>query len=209
MSVDRSPLWAALRGLPREQVCRNADVRDDDAGAYVVPLLETPYRVFASDQVVLGPEPGAEPIHGDEELLLVAYLARARQIPFSGRWVSPHGLPRGDLFFRGPHAPPVLPLVHRFGGDPRAFRNAAVALGGSSLSYGDVSAELRALPRIPVALVLWSADEEFPARASIMFDSSVAGCIPLDVLLALMGIVVRQTVAAADSPPRRGSAPSG
>ena len=208
MSVDRSPSWAALRGCPPEQVCRDAEVRVDDAGSFVVPLLEARYRVSASEQVVLGPGPHGEQVLGDEELLLVAYLAKARLTPFSGRWVSPEGLPGGDLFFRGPHAPPVLPLIRRFGADPGAFLDAALALGGSRLSFGDVSAELRALPRIPVALVLWTADEEFPARASMLFASSVAGFLPLDVLLALMGTVVRRLVATAGSPPRRGPAPS-
>jgi hypothetical protein len=41
--------------------------------------------------------------------------------------------------------------------------------------------ELYPLPRVPVTLILWFGDEEFPARADLLFDSSVELQAPLDI----------------------------
>lgn len=205
MTEEHHPLWSALCAAPAEVVCREADVSAGPDGAFEVPLLDALYRVRPQEHAVTGPGT-AGPVHGDEELLLVAYLAGAKQLPFTGRWVSPHGLPGGNLFFRGPHEPPLLPLIRRFGTDPQGLLAAGLDLGGSRLAFGDVSVELRALPRVLVAPVLWAADDEFPARASMLFDSSVGACLPLDVLLALMGVVVRRLIAVADSAPRQARA---
>ena len=50
---------------------------------------------------------------------------------------------------------------------------------------GDAALELQPLPRVPMVCVLWQADEEFPGRASFLFDSTAASQLPLDVILDL------------------------
>jgi hypothetical protein len=48
------------------------------------------------------------------------------------------------------------------------------------------------MPRIPVTLILWLSDEEFPARADLLFDSTCEIHLPLDILwsIAMMTILV-------------------
>jgi hypothetical protein len=38
---------------------------------------------------------------------------------------------------------------------------------------------------VPVTLTLWLADEEFPARAGILFDSTCGLQLPTDILWSL------------------------
>ena len=46
------------------------------------------------------------------------------------------------------------------------------------------------LPQLPLTIVIWGRDEEFEARASILFDQTAASQLPLDALLAAVNLTV-------------------
>ena len=50
---------------------------------------------------------------------------------------------------------------------------AAAALGGQPADYGDVAVTVSGFPRVPVTVVLWRGDEEFPPDGNMLFDGSV------------------------------------
>jgi hypothetical protein len=175
----------------------------DTAGDYLLDLLDQRYRICPARQTIAGPAGQADEHAGsagrppDEvAVVLLGYLTHAAEAPFTGKWISASSLPGGDLFFRGPHALPVEPVVRRFRDDPAALSRTGQALGGTLPGFGDVSIALRPLPRVMLAVVMWSGDEEFEARGAFLFDSSMAGRYPLDMILALTGVVARRLVAA-------------
>ena len=180
----RAPLWKSLAAMEARDVCRRT-LAQADADGYALRFLDREYRVDPESGRLGGPV--ADPLLGDPEfeLLLLTYLTQARDTPVQASWISEKDLPGGSLFFRGPHALPVQPLVGRFGRDPAAFRQAGQRLGGEPLSFGDAAFGFTALPRIPAACILWVQDEEFPARVTMMFDRTLGLHLPLDVVLAL------------------------
>ncbi len=175
------------------EVSRRTGATLDTANDYLLELLDQRYRVCPARQTIAGP--AGEP---DDEMavVLLGYLTHAAEAPFTGKWISASSLPGGDLFFRGAHALPVEPMVRRFGGDPASLSRAGQALGGTLPGFGDVSIALRPLPRVMLAAVMWRGDDEFEPRAAFLFDSSMAGRYPLDMVLALTCVVVRRLVAA-------------
>ena len=70
---------------------------------------------------------------------------------------------------------------------PEAYTQAANALDGVALT-GLTRAGIRlpALPRIRLASILYPGDEEFPARASVLFDAAASHYMTTDGL-ALLG----------------------
>jgi len=44
---------------------------------------------------------------------------------------------------------------------------------------------------VPMTIVVWGRDEEFEARASILFDGTAADQLPLDALLAAVNLCVK------------------
>lgn len=160
-------------------------------GEYALAFLNQEYRVRPDEGKITGPEGDPLPADPEFELLLLSYLIHAQDTSLAGDWISEKDLPGGSTFFRGTHCLPLEPLVRRFGGNPDAFRKACAALGGEPINYGDAAFRFTALPRLPMAGILWSADEEFPARAGVLFDRSLAHQLPLDVVLALVHCVVR------------------
>jgi hypothetical protein len=119
------------------------------------------------------------------ELLLLIYLIRSTEIEPSGRWINEKQLPGGSNFFTGPHHLPTDILEKRYGTDVEMFRRHADQLEGKPLDFGDAAFAFEPLPRIPLACVLYAADEEFPARVTFLFDSTIEYQLPLDIVLAL------------------------
>ena len=65
-------------------------------------------------------------------------------------------------------------------------------LGGSLLPFGDASLKLMPLPRVPVAVILWAADDEFPGRADLLLDSACELHMPADVIwsMAMLSVLM-------------------
>ncbi len=195
-----SKLWDALQAQNPADGRLRPGVRFQ-AGCYQLPFLGLACRVCPGDRSILLPESAPAVQHPEHHpelaLLLLSYLTGSGDIPPARRWVSEKELPGGSLFFRGPHALPLAQLAGRFGRDRERFLAAAVALGGEALAFGDAAASLPVLPSVPLALVLWLQDEEFPARVTAMFDPTVTAHLALDVILAMVGCTARLLAAAA------------
>jgi hypothetical protein len=192
--LDR--LWRQLAAEDPETLCDRSGVDFRD-GRYVVPFLDREYLVELDGCRVSGPAGDGLAEDPEFRLLVLGYLTHARGGRPSGTWVSERQLPGGSLFFQGPHALPLTPLVRRFGRDGESFRQICVRLGGKPLDFGDVGFTFRALPLVPLAVILWVADEEFPARAGMLFDPTVPDHLPLDLVLALVHAAVARFEAAA------------
>jgi len=57
---------------------------------------------------------------------------------------------------------------------------------------GDASYTFRALPQLPVAVVWWAGDDEFPAKASVLFDETSSHYLPTDGLAILGRMLCRK-----------------
>ena len=181
----RIKLWKELGTLEPRQIeariglsCRN--------GRYVVCFLGRDYAVDipAGHIHVTSSDPLAG--NSDFELLLLTYLLRSMNIDPSGKWVSEKELPGGSNFFSGQHRLPFAALEKCFGADVAGFRRCCQALHGRELEFGDASYAFEPLARIPLACVLYGQDEEFPPRITLLFDSTIAYQLPLDIVLALV-----------------------
>jgi Domain of unknown function (DUF3786) len=186
-------LWEELRSQNPLKVCERCKVVYNPTGFYAVESLGKTVKVY----------PGEERFEADDllpadssdyQLVLISYLLYAQNIESTGIWVSEKDLKGGGLFFRGPHALPAAPLEKSFGSNPSGFRKKSLVLGGKPLEFGDASMSIPILPRISFAIVLWTKDEEFPARVTFMLDSSIEAHLPLDVICAMTQSVVKKIV---------------
>jgi len=196
--------WNALDTLEHGDVCRRSGAsaaRRDGLLFYRVRVLDRFYEVAPHERTVVrvlkDGGPSGEDAGFETALVILSHLTCPVDLPPFGKWVSEKELKDGSMFFRGVHALPLGPLLKRFGRDGKAFLRAAGAMGGKQESFGDASFSLEALPGIHLAFVLWEADEEFPARVSALFDAAIEHRLALDVVLALVGIVVKRLLEAA------------
>ncbi len=182
--------WEILSGLDPSVVCRNASATYDEANSYYI------VRSFCCDFIVKPKERIIFNNSHQGDILLKKYpyffihsclwhLIHAKDIPLTGRLIKPADVKGGDLFFRGSHILPLDGLAKRYGEDRQSFLKKGAELCAEVLNYGDASVRLLPMPKIPVTLILWLQDEEFPARAGLLFDSSCELQVPIDIIWSI------------------------
>ena len=187
MSSGEEKAWHILRDLSPGDVCGNALVKYDPlSGTYLLRSfgldisVQPQYTRIYSD----APEAGVllDRLGYCSRLSILNYLTSAKNIPMSGRLLQPVNLKGGHSFFRGTHLLPLDKLAITYESNAKSFLKRGTELDGVQLDYGDASLQLFPFPRIPVVIILWLEDEEFPARTDLLFDSTCEFHLPLDML---------------------------
>lgn len=110
------------------------------------------------------------------------YLLQASGSPPSGDF-RPYRDLWGAKAQSGPFiARPEAQLAAAYGAAPAALLVRARALGAevSEEPSGDARLELSILPNIPLAVLVYAADEDFPSEAKILFDAVVSEYLPTE-----------------------------
>jgi hypothetical protein len=186
--------WHDLRTCPPEQVLRHEGVdRPSKGEGYEVGFLNALYQVDPQTRTIqeLHPRPGRR-LTVEFRILLIRYLVSRYGGPLTGEDTTEKGLPGGVLFFQGPHALHLGPLLERFGRDPDGFEAAGRRLDGVPVAYGDRAIRLHPFPLIPVTYVLWQEDEEFQASISVLFDRSISRWFALDMVFTLVKVLTQR-----------------
>ena len=191
-SLTHETFWRQLLERPREEVLSASGASPAGASAYRVRLAGEDYVVDAGARTVSKAD--GEPAGFGHQIVLLTYLATARPVPLTGRWVSGRSFPLGEVFFRGVHEMPVEPLAQLFQEDPVRLHRAVEALSGRTTENGGFAFEIDALPRVPVRFHIWAGDDEFGPECRVLFDRSADSFLLLDGILAVVKISVKRLV---------------
>jgi len=128
------------------------------------------------------------------KILLLHYLTGARDISPAGELVSFRDLPSGVAYNGAFLNRAVYPVAETFASDTDRFKNAAASLDGRPINHGDIAFSITALPRIPIFYVMWQGDDELPASANILFDSTAPLHLPTEDLACLGEITTARLI---------------
>lgn len=193
--TGESKAWERLAASDPASVSGRAAVDFDPAsGCYRLASFGRHFTVHPVDRRILNLEPEGEAFLKRDEyffrLTVLWYLVKAGPARPSGTLVNPAALPGGEIFLRGTHVLPLDALAASYATRPEAFLAAGAALGGKPAPYGDAAIVLFPLPKVPATVILWTEDDEFPARADLLFDATCASHLPLDVLWSIAMLTV-------------------
>ena len=182
--------WAVLKELDPAVVCKNASVTySDKIRSYTLRSLCTDFSINAHERSIKSSTSQGEALISRYGYFFIHsclwYLIHAKDIPLTGRLIKPANIKGGELFFRGSHVLPLETIAGKYGNDREAFIQRGSEICAEVSTYGDASLQLLPMPRIPVLLILWLNDEEFPPRADLLFDSSCELHLPLDILWSI------------------------
>ena len=189
--------WEELKGMDPTDVCRRSLAQyHEKEKAFELRVLDDDLFIYPQEKRVTRislPANDDDELPGFNQVLVsVHYLIRAKGIPMAGELVTGNDLTDGSFFFKGPHALPDWRIQKRFGNDAAGFLERGKRVGGSRVNFGDVGLEFLVLPRIKIAYILWAADDEFPARAQILFDANADKHFALDVIWAMCNLVTNK-----------------
>ncbi len=197
ISPGEDKAWEILAALDSDEVCRAAAVSYDRASEqYIVKSLGMDVLITAKEKTITSTAPGSDVLLKRLgyffNLSIIWYLVSAKDISLTGRLVKLQDVKGGEIFTRGSHVLPLDRLARKFGKDKEGFLMKGTSLGGEPLKYGDASVRLYPFPRVPAILTLWLEDEEFPARADLMFDSTCTMQLATDIIwsIAMMCVLV-------------------
>ncbi len=109
-----------------------------------------------------------------DKILMLHYLTLAKGTPAANRLIAYQEVPGGANYFPTFSKRAIKPLLDHFGAEPHRLIDAAGKLGGGKADYSDVAVTINAFHRVPVTIVLWQGDDEFPPAGSILFDATIS-----------------------------------
>lgn len=187
-------LRGRLAGHDLEHLLANSGARRLPEGRIGLRCAGLDYEILYPDGMVL--QADGSPADVNAAILLLLYLLESTGRPLEGRWISFEQLPGGPGYLASFRGRVVVPVLKAFGPRPDRLLEAAKQLDGEPMTMGDVAVVIPALPRVPIAYVLWRGDDEFAPSISVVFDASVEGYLDAEVLTALAERTSRRLVAA-------------
>ena len=179
-----------------EQQCRRSGAEYklvDSRKIITVEYLNQSYQVALPDVEISLVDAEAEvPI--SDKILILHYLTLAKGVPLSHKLIAFQELPEGASYLRTFSKRSIEPMIKHFGREPQRLIDTAKRLGGRKVDYGDVAVTVNGFKLVPVTLVLWRGDEEFPPRGNILFDANISGYLSTYDITVLCDAIIWRLV---------------
>ncbi len=182
------------RDLAKADIGRSADNLGlvlNDLGEAEVPFLGRKYVVSKNGVRLLGGGRFPEPIGS----VLAHYVLQGRRSEPAGEFV-PLAKLAGPIFKQGSYSHDALefPLIKRFQGRVTELLAAAESRGGGvggESGLGSVSLIFELLPKIPLQLIFYDQDDEFPARVTLLYDRNATLLVEFEFLAVSVTLFVQ------------------
>lgn len=125
--------------------------------------------------------------------ILDAY-SRAEDAPETFRLIPFDQVPGGPAYAATFRQRAILPLAEQDSRDTGQFTRVMEGFSATSVVYADRAWMLRALPRVPVYILVWEGSGEFPPSANLLFDASVSAYLETEAV-AMLGELVTERIA--------------
>ncbi len=185
----------ALNDQTLDAICNRSGYDSPDGQSLNIPFLDRRYRVRYPDFPFDDRDDPEREVPIQEQVLILHYLMGAGTPAPSGQWIAYREIP-GAAFYNSAFVKRAIdPLKKSFGGRPERLSAVAPQIGGRPIEAGDVGFEFLPLPKVPLQMVLYAGDDEFPPEGGILFDRSVDGYLSPEDAAWLAGMVVYRLMA--------------
>ena len=177
-----------------EQQCRKSGARYLPAEkSVIIDHLNRFYRI-SLPHCEVSSITNDEPVPLRDKILILHYFTRASGTPLSGKIITYKELQEGINYYPTFFKRAIEPIVNNFKDEPQQLLETAATLGGHKSGYGDISVTIDAFPYVPLTIVLWRGDKEFPPNGNIMFDSTIPDYLPTEDITILCEVIAWKLV---------------
>lgn len=163
---------------PCEMSERTGIPYDEESRTFTVKLMGSTYKLSFPDYAIypvedsVGVYPLAEAMNA--KIFVIRYLTERHTVPSSGKFITYHDVPWGEVYFRQFQGRCLFRLAFAYGNKQETFCKIMERLGAEKCSEGDCSYKLEYLKGFFVKFILWAGDDEFPPSAQILFSDNFA-----------------------------------
>lgn len=126
-----------------------------------------------------------------QQVLILHYLNGAAGVKVAGEWIAYQEVPDGKFYLDAFLRRAKKPLVQAFGSHPeRLLPVTRQVYGARPFGQGDHAVVVQAFPLVPVALILWEGDDEFPPEGNLLFDRSISDILSAEDIAWLAGMII-------------------
>ncbi len=180
----------------RVAVADRSGARIDRDGNLRVEFLRREYVIDHTEWTVKHADDGAAPPSLMQSLILT-YLYLSDGTPPIDRWIGFRELPNGLFYAQAFQGYTGAELARDLNGDVAVFKQASERLQGAPLAIGEAGYAFQVLPRLKLAVSMWSGDDEFPAQAQVLFQESAPHYLMTEGLAIVGSLLIGQIVKAA------------
>jgi hypothetical protein len=177
-----------------EEQCRKS-------GARYIPAEKSVIISYLNDSCRISlPDGGISYVYNNAEvpirdkILILHYFLRATGTPLTGDLITYKELQEGINYYPTFFKRAIEPIINNFKDSPEKLTEMAAALGGVNSDYGDIAVTIYAFPFVPLNIVLWREDKEFPPEGNIMFDSTISNYLPMEDITIICEIIAWRLV---------------
>ena len=128
--------------------------------------------------------------------MLAYYFDVCDGAPISGEWIAFNQIPGGLFYAQAFQGYSGDELAKVFGNDAEAFIEANEKLGGRREFFGNMAYSYQVLPRVPIMVVCWLGDEDFPPSYRMLFDANAHRHLVTDAYAILGSHLARRLIKA-------------
>lgn len=126
-------------------------------------------------------------------VITIHYLLGCTSREIGEGWISYREIP--DALFYAKTIPGTLSsLVNIFLEEPDRLLLTAKKLNSENISIGDMGILLKPFPKYPVLFVFHRADEEFPAKANVLYDKYVKNILSAEEVKVLTIFLINELI---------------
>ena len=172
-AMDQERLLEIIPGLKRE------------GGDLTLYHFGEKFAVDAATGAIRSLESDA-PVSATVRLNIYTLLGYASPLArFQDEWVPFQQLRNTGVFESAFRRGILQPLVRTFSGRLDRLTAGLLAMGGKKLPCSDAGCQVEAFACIPVRVLFWEGDEEFPAQANLLFDRSATDFIHSESIVSI------------------------
>ena len=186
-----------LSRIPFEVIVERSGFESPSENTFQIPFLDRIYLVSYPQFEFNDQSVSEKEIPIQEQVLILHYMMAPAMPSPTNHWIAYREIPGAAFYFGAFVKRAVDPLKKVFGENLAGFTRAAQKLHPQEIENGDAGFEFRVLPAVPLQLILWAADDEFPAEANILFDKNIGQILSPEDVAWLAGMVVYRLMALA------------
>lgn len=169
---------------------------NNESAEFSFSLLNTQVEISYPELRIYDKRTGGD-LPTPHQALICYYITPSSDSPevyiSANEWVSFTDLPDGRFYNQAFQSYTGDKLATSIETNFEKFSKVALRLNGSLLEMADISYRFLFLPKVPVAVVFWKGDEDFPPSCQILFDSSARFYLPTDAC-AILGSMLTQMI---------------
>ncbi len=180
--IVKNMAWEELRGKDIQQAIQNCSARILNKDEILLSYFGKPCQINLSAKNISCP---AYSLSIFDEILILHYIIKAKEVESVGKWVTFQELPDGRFYYGVFQNRAPLRLLSKF---PSGMPDINLLCQNPSIEkfeYSDWGIIVQVFPKVKVAITVWYGDDELASTANMLFDPTILNFLHIEDVAVL------------------------